>query len=205
MNKKTRDYYLYCGIKLSWHEKELSDFTNDEDALSKVKSYFSNLQEMKLRGLGMFLWGANGCGKTMLMNCAFKELIKQGQKVHIFSLTEIVNKYTASWYSSEDRQELHRILLKADFLGIDEFGKNVDADGEANYIPDIVKRVIDEVIRYRVQMNKPLWITSNTEPKYIKKVFTEDIASLLREAVIAVHVTGKDFRKVIQDRNKELL
>lgn len=202
---KNKEYYIHCGIKVSWHDKSLDDFTNDEEALRSVKSYLSKVDVMIKKGLGMYLWGANGTGKSHLMNCAFKELIHKRYKVRVYFLDEIVDKFTSSWYSDEDKQELNNILRNTDFLGIDEFGKNLDADGNPVYLPDLVKRVMESVIRYRVQMNKPIWFTSNTDPKNVKGVFSEDIASLLREAVIPISVCGEDFRKNIQRRNKNLL
>lgn len=81
-------------------------------------------------------------------------------------------------------------------------GKNVDKDGNPVYLPELVKRVMESVIRFRVQMNRPIWFASNTDPKFVKDVFSEDIASLLREAVVPLCVRGEDFRREIQRRNK---
>lgn len=205
VDTKTRDYYLLCGIKSGLHDKTLDDFTNDEDALEKVKKYIRKSRSMYRDGLGLYLWGSNGTGKTHLMGCSFMELISKGYKVRLFSMDEIVDKFTSSWYSDEDKHELNNILRNIDFLGIDEFGKNVDKDGNPVYLPDLVKRVMESVIRFRVQMNKPIWITSNTDPKYVNEVFSEDVASLLNEAVVPICVRGTDFRKTILKRNKKKL
>lgn len=202
---KQAEYYLHCGIKTSWHTKTLSMFTNDAVALEKVKKYVKEAPKFRSEGIGLYLWGANGTGKTHLMNCAFKEFISKRYKVRIFSIDEIVDKYTMSWYSDEDKQELTQILRTVDFLGIDEFGKNVDQDGNARYLPELVKRVVESTIRYRVQMRLPMWFASNTEPKFVKEVFSEDVASLLREAVIPVPVKGSDYRGKISEQHKKLL
>ena len=199
---KIKEYYLYCGIKTSWHTKSLGDFVNDDEALSAVKKYLRNSKDNAFNGLGLYLWGSNGTGKSHLMNTSFKELIDKGHKVRVYSMDEIVDKFTSSWYSDEDKKELDNVLRNIDFLGIDEFGKNVDKDGNPIYLPDLVKRVMESVIRFRVQMNRPIWFASNTDPKYVKNVFSEDIASLLREAVVPICVRGDDFRKEIQRRNK---
>lgn len=205
MDAKTKEYYLFCGIKSGLHGKTLDDFTNDEDALEKVKAYVRKSRSMYRDGLGLYLWGSNGTGKTHLMSCSFMALISKGYKVRLFSMDEIVDKFTSSWYSDEDKHELNNILRNIDFLGIDEFGKNVDKDGNPVYLPDLVKRVMESVIRFRVQMNKPIWITSNTDPKFVNEVFSEDVASLLNEAVVPVCVRGADFRKTILKRNKKKL
>lgn len=121
MDAKTKEYYLYCGIKTGWHEKSLDDFTNDEEALSAVRKYLKNSRDAAKKGLGLYLWGSNGTGKSHLMNCSFKELIAKGNKVRIYSMDEIVDKFTSSWYSDEDKKELDNVLRNIDFLGIDEF------------------------------------------------------------------------------------
>ena len=205
MDKRKRDYYLLCGLKSAWHGKTLSEFTNDLEALEQVTAYVRNWRKYLAKGIGVYLYGANGTGKSHLMNTAFKEIIDAGGTVRIFSMDEIVDKFTASWYSDEEKRDLDHILRKVAFLGIDEFGKNVGKDGEPVYLPDLVKRTMESVIRYRVQMNKPIWIASNTDPKFVKDVFSEDIASLLNEAVVAIQVCGGDYRKTIQARNRKML
>lgn len=205
MDAKTKEYYLYCGIKTGWHEKTLGDFENDPEALSMVKKYLKKSKTVAREGLGVYLYGANGTGKSHLMNCSFKQLIEKGHKVRIYSMDEIVDKFTSSWYSDEDKKDLDNVLRNIDFLGIDEFGKNVDKDGKPVYLPELVKRVMESVVRFRVQMNKPIWFASNTDPKFVKDVFSEDIASLLNEAVVAICVRGGDFRKEIQLKNKRKL
>ena len=201
---KKEEYYLSCGIKSAWHSKTLEAYDNDKKAKNSVDAYLSKDRRVVKDGIGIYLWGANGTGKSHLMNTSFMELIDLKYKVRVFSMDEIVDKFTASWYSDEEKRDLDHVLRNIDFLGIDEFGKNVDKDGNANYLPDLVKRVMESVIRYRVQMNKPIWFASNTDPKNVGAVFSEDIASLLREAVIPILVRGDDYRKTIQKQNKEI-
>lgn len=202
MDKKTSEYYLYCGIKTGWHEKSLDDFTNDPEALEAVEKYLATASDAVTNGIGLYLWGSNGSGKSHLLNSSYKELISKGYKVRIYSMDEIVDKFTSSWYSDDEKRELDNVLRNIDFLGIDEFGKNIDKDGKPVYLPDFVKRVMEAIIRFRVQMHKPIWFASNTDPKYVKDVFSEDTASLLREAVVPVCVRGDDYRKKIASRIK---
>ena len=195
---------MYCGIKRKWLSKSLEGYANDTEARSVVEQYLKNADDALKKGVGLYLWGSNGTGKTHLMNCAFMELINKGYKVRVYSMDEIVDKFTSSWYSDGEKYDLNNTLRNIDFLAIDEFGKNVDKDGNPVYLPDLVKRVMESVIRFRVQMNKPIWFASNTDPKYVKEVFSEDTASLLREAVVPVCVKGGDYRKVIAKDNKEM-
>lgn len=204
MDERKEQYLMYCGIKRKWLSKSLEGYANDTEARSVVEQYLKNADDALKKGVGLYLWGSNGTGKTHLMNCAFMELINKGYKVRVYSMDEIVDKFTSSWYSDGEKYDLNNTLRNIDFLAIDEFGKNVDKDGNPVYLPDLVKRVMESVIRFRVQMNKPIWFASNTDPKYVKEVFSEDTASLLREAVVPVCVKGGDYRKVIAKDNKEM-
>lgn len=204
MDKRT-EYLLSCGIKMAWHEKSLENYTNDLKAKRIVGEYLKDARGYLAKGVGLYLWGANGAGKSHLMNTTFLELLGRRYSVRVFSMDELVDMYTSSWYSESEKSELNHILRNVQFLGVDEFGKNVDAKGVPVPLPDLVKRIMESVIRYRVQMHRPIWFASNTDPKYVRDVFSEDIASLLREAVIPVVVTGKDYRATIQQQHRSKL
>lgn len=204
-SSKLLSYYEECGIRKKWFSKTVAEYDNDPDAKNMVVNYLKDVKSMYKDGVGLYLWGANGTGKSHLMHCSFKALVSARYTVRILTLDEIVDKFTSSWYDEDERTSFHRMLRTVDFLGIDEFGKNVDSSGSPAYLPDLVKRVVESVIRYRVQANKPIWITSNTEPKNVMEVFSEDIASLLREACVTVNVCGEDYRKTIQKRNARRL
>lgn len=205
MTQKEYDYYLLCGIKAAWHKRDFSDFTNDDEAKRIVATYIKKRKEMLVNGIGLYLWGANGVGKTLLAMCTARELIFYHYKVRVFSVDDMVDLFTGSWHSDDDKRNFDAVMRGTDFLFIDDFGKNLDKDGKPIELPDFVKRVLESVIRYRVQMHKPIWFTSNTEPSYVKEVFSEDIASLLNEAVVPVCVRGEDYRKIIQKRNRGML
>lgn len=196
LTNKDYEYFSLCGIKGKWQESSFKDFVNCEPAKDRVLHYLGKLKEAQEDGVGLYLWGANGTGKSMLMNLAFKEIIITHRKsVRIFSMDQLVSFFTDSWYSSEARHELRDVLLKVDFLGIDEFGENLKKGG-TDYLPDVVKNALESILQVRIQSGKPTWIASNTEPKYVKDIFSEDVASLLKEACLPVQVTGTDYRGV---------
>lgn len=191
----TPEQYLAYGILEKWHDKRLEDFTNCAAALKVVKSATRRMEEMYADGVGLFLWGANGTGKTHLMNCAFKAFAEKGAKVHIITLSTLITMFTTSWYETEERHALRRILSECHFLGIEEIGKEFKSS------TDLASVVLDSIVKYRVQRKKPIWATSNLRPDQVTSVYTEDIASMLKECMIPVQVTGEDMR----DREREAI
>jgi DNA replication protein DnaC len=198
ISREDRDYYNYCGILPHWHEATFDQFVNDAKALSVVTKYLDNPKQAISDGVGFFLYGANGTGKTLLMNCAFKQLIKSGYTVRIISMSSLITEFSNSWYDKEAKRALNRMLRKTHFLGIEEIGKEFRSQNS-----DLGIVALDHILRIRVQMNLPTWITSNKEPSSLASFYTEDIASMLRQHCVSLQVKGADFRKTISENHKE--
>lgn len=195
--KSLRLFYRECGILDKWHDKTWNDFVNDDRAKRIVQEY--DVKKALKDGVGLYLFGENGVGKTLLLNLAFQDFIAQRKKVKIISFSGLITKFTAGWYDPEERKSLMYTLQKVDFLGIEEIGKEFKPGSN-----ELGLMVLDTVIRYRVQMKKPIWITSNTPSKDIYDVYGENIASMLKETCVDVKVTGIDFRdKVAEKIRKE--
>lgn len=194
-----REYYQYCGVYSKWHNKTLSQFDNDPRAKKKVKKYLAKVELALHRGVGIFLYGDNGTGKSHLLNTAFMELIEKRYTVKILQLSQLVSMYADAWYSDDASDEFD-ILLKTQFLGIEEIGKEFrakirDADSKNQ---DLTITVLDNVIRHRLQNSLPTWFTSNLAPSAIKTKYSEDIFSMLKEHAIPLLVKGVDYRDLVK-------
>lgn len=191
-------YYQYCGIYRKWHTHSFADFTNDTVSKEKVLKYLHSYRKAVKDGVGLFLYGDNGVGKSLLMNLSFMDLIEKRQKVRIVALSELIGIFTGSWYEEEKRDALDLIRNVA-FLGIEEIGKEFrstfqDKDSKNS---DLIVTVLDNILRYRVQNNLPTWFTSNLSPKLIESKYSHDIFSMLKEHCVPIKVTGEDFRNNI--------
>jgi DNA replication protein DnaC len=191
-------YLISVGILRKWHPLSFDDFKNDKDALDKSIDYVNRVNVFKAEGIGYFYWGANGTGKSLLLNSVFKRLVSKRYKVRIITFYDLITLHIGSWNDDDKRLQLERIK-NVDFLGIEEIGKELQAKES-----DVAKTVLDNLVRYRVQMNKPTFITSNKRPSDIAKIYTEDINSMLKECCIAIQVTGDDYRETIKNKNKTL-
>lgn len=189
-------YYRSLGILDKWHEKTIDDFVNDPMAKNLVKKYLLDANYAKQNGVGLYLHGEPGVGKTHLLAACLKGLIDKGFTVKMISFPTMISKFTDSWYSKEDRQEFNNQLLGVDFLAIEEIGKEVSASTGGANLPTTV---LDNVLRYRLQSNKPTLITSNIPASKLKTIYSDYIASMLSESMLIVNVKGEDFRVKIQE------
>ena len=188
--------YQHSGILPKWHEKEFKDFVNDPVTLKKILRYIDKADTNLKKGVGLYLYGSNGRGKTLLMNLSFKAFLEKGYTVKIISLSSLITKFVAGWYSPEEKRDLQRTLCTVDFLGIEELGKEFRSKES-----DLGVMVFDNILRLRVQSNLPIWITSNTPPNEISEKYSIGISSMLLESCVEVPVNGEDFRKAIHELN----
>lgn len=198
------DYLIHCGVTKKWHEKSFSDFDNDSLAKKEVLEYLKNHKSAFNKGIGLFLYGNNGVGKTLLLNLSFMQLIEKEYRVRIIALSDLVSLFMNAWYNDADLQALNYIK-RVPFLGIEELNKEYKkfsklSDDSTNS-PAI--QAIDSILRFRLQNCLPTWFTSNTQPADVKEHYTNDIVSMLNEMVYPILVKGEDKRKTF-DLRKEI-
>lgn len=195
LDANTIKYYRSCGILDKWHTLTLNNFVNDDRAKKIVEGYIDDIKEAKKDGTGIYLYSeVNGCGKSLILNSVFKQLIEMRYTVHVVSMPTLITLYTQGWSDVEQRKTLMRIMQKVDFLAIEELGKGGKTD--------LANLVIESVVRWRVQMKKPIWITTNMKPSNVANIYSEDVASMLNEACLILHVKGDDYRPKIQEQIK---
>lgn len=187
-------YYKYyeAGIPEKFITTTPADFLNEVPA--RVKKYTNNLDEWFKKGVGLYLWGPNGTGKSLLSAEIAKFAIRKGYSVKFLSLEHFLK------LTFENSPELEEIR-QADLIALEEIEK-VYKPQKDNSFADIV---FDDFFRTRSNHRKVMCITSNCELKDLKGVHGKHIASLLKEDLIPVHVAGDDFREAIaQQLGKEL-
>ena len=195
--KLLRVTYNRMGILDRWHDKKWEDFTNDDRALKIIKGFCDKSKEAMKDGAAPYLFGANGVGKTLLMNILLMELFSKGHSVQVISVSTLISRFTGGWYDKDERKSLMQMLQKTDFLAIEEFGKLI-----GNSV-DLHCNVLEPIIRFRVQMKRPTIYTSNKAPSEIRTTYNEDIASMLKEANFDLQVKGLDMRDLEAEKLKE--
>ena len=191
MTKKQRQVLINCGIFESYHDVEYDKFSVKNEAWKYVGEYIKNLINAKNHGLGVFLYGTQGTGKTYLAIVILKEALRNGFSVRKTSLSQIIMMMTQGWYDDLTRTKFEKEIKNVDFLLIDDIGKEYQAKGDTPL--HIV--AFDGVIRYRVERQKPTILTSNHPPSELREMLGASITSILSEKVLPVEFSGPDFRK----------
>jgi DNA replication protein DnaC len=105
----------------------------------------------KVNGVGIYLFGTNGTGKSRLTACMGNELMENGYTVLYTNFTEIARKLIES-------DDFIKQLPRIDFLFIDDFGTEKVTKGSEDMW---MQEKVFEVINKRYIDNKPVIFTSN--------------------------------------------
>jgi DNA replication protein DnaC len=191
---------LQSGILPKWHNKTFDDFTNDPESLAKAKKYVRDSETFLKEGVGLYINGPNGTGKTLLLNIIMQELLNKGNRVKILSLGTLVTRFTSSWYDEDEYKAFYRSIKQSHFYAIEEIGKEYRTETS-----NLAVTALDTFLRLRLQLGLPTLFTSNLLPSEIEARYSVDIASMMREMAVPLKVTGEDFRLTIAAKNKKLL
>ena len=157
-----------------------------------VTEFCDNMEGKFKRGIGIYLYGPNGTGKTaMLCYILRKTLIK---KIPSFYIT-MYDLFTMirSGFDNEFQNELSKDIMDMDFLIIDEVGKIKTTE--------FVVFEFENMIRRRINQRKVTALASNYTVVELQKAFGDSIISLIRGNTKTFMVGGRDLRpKVLEGK-----
>ena len=185
-------YFLVHGIPLLYQQLGLRDTKSvNRDALLSVLTYLENAVDHLDSGTGLYLYGPNGTGKTMLGTLVLKTIMSQGYSGYWTTFIDLIEGKKAGFDNPEAKEWFVRQIKNSDFLLIDDPGKE-QTSGERQI--GFQTSLLDEVVRHRNGMQLPTIITANYSPEVFEQRYGQSIASLLTEGQISVPFYGEDFR-----------
>lgn len=127
-NKKLINYYknistLPRKISECTFEKSVVKSEKELEIKSKLEKYCENFEKALKHGIGLYLYGKRGTGKTFYSLCIFNELSIR-YRVYRTSLMEINNKIKSSFQDKNTTEHgIINDLLNADLIILDDLGK----------------------------------------------------------------------------------
>lgn len=188
---------VLVGIPKKYTRMTLEDYKSfGEEDLEKVKDfvgeYINNLHEKIEYNEGIFFYGSNGVGKSMLASIILKECYALRYNCRRITFSAYVSEYTKSWNS---RDKAERDNIEADFyekfkgaevLVLEEVGKEIDSK--------IAKPILEDLLRYREEHGLLTIMCSNLKPSVIFEAYGPSVESLIRGNMTPVKITGTDRR-----------
>lgn len=188
---------LLIGIPKTFTNKSLEDFvTTGSTALSDVKklvkSYIDSIDYNFENNKGLFMYGSNGVGKTMLSCIILKEAYRHRYTSRRSTFVEYISKYTRVWdaKNSDERDmfedELYTYYKSVEFLVLEEVGKEIDSK--------VAAPILEDLLRHREDHGLVTIICTNLNIKLMTERYGESCISLLRGNTTPVMIECSDKR-----------
>lgn len=173
---------------------EMSDLAESE-AKTLFRKYVTTLSEQYESGWGIFLYGANGVGKTHASCALLKEVTKRGYSSYCILADALKAAYIDGSRFDADNSIIQRVE-KVDFLLLEDLGKEYSGNGSG-----FAELCFENMLRKRCREMLPTIITTNLTRQAFRERYKDSSASLAMECMIAVEMQGTDQRAMIS-RNK---
>ena len=188
---------------VSFDNTEIGDNKDFNNAYTRCKKYCEVSNKVFEEGMGIYLYGDSGTGKTHLTACMINRLIEQGWQVLITNFAEIskIIRSTFKKDSKETENDYINQLANIDFLFIDDLGTEiVQKNDEDTWLQE----KIYDVINKRYNAKTPTIFTSNYSMKELiteRGMMKKTVDRIMEMSTAILKIEGKSYR--LKNRTKE--
>lgn len=173
-------------------------------AYTRCKKYCEVSKTVLKEGMGIYIYGNSGTGKTHVTACMANELLNKGYEVLFTNFFEISKAIKSTFGKSElNENDYINRLATVDFLFIDDLGTERVQSGDSDLW---MQEKIFDVLNRRYNNKMPTIFTSNhsinellNERGFMKKT----IDRIMEMSVVILKVDGENYRKKIR-KNVEI-
>ena len=160
----------------------------------RCKKYCEVAQKVLKEGIGIYLFGTKGAGKSRLTACMANKLMDNYYTVLFTNFSEI-SKYIRNSFNSKIESEYDFIerLTNIDFLFIDDFGTELVTKNDQDLW---LQEKVFEIINKRYNNNKPIIFTSNYSLRQLleERGIAEKTIDRIAEICEVMKVEGASYR-----------
>lgn len=178
--------YAQAGIGLTYMRLDWPDVAVPEDQLRPVHDYLDKLDAYVSAGMGLFLSGTVGSGKTTVLNMVLKELVRREHDCYATTFVGAIDEFASTWRDDAEKRSFAQRFEYSKVLGIDDVGKE--------YSNKLSAHTLDRILRTRDQEARPTIVTTNLGPAEVHSGYGGAVLSLLVGRSVEVPLTGEDFR-----------
>lgn len=165
----------------------MSDFEEGEFK-ALMRKFAGDLERNFTEGWGLFIYGANGVGKTHASCALLKEIAAQGYSTYCVLSDALKAAYIDGARFDADNTIIQRVE-SVDFLLLEDLGKEYNGNGSG-----FAELCFENLLRKRCRELLPTIITTNLSPAAFKERYKQSAASLAMECMVAVELRGQDRR-----------
>lgn len=173
----------------------------------RCKKYTEVADQVLNRGIGIYLFGPSGVGKSHLTACMANKLMESYYTVLYTNFSEISKQIRGTYDNkkreAETEQAFIEKLANIDFLFIDDFGTERVSKNEEDLW---LQEKVFEIVNKRYNNNKPIIFTSNYSlgDMVAKRGLAPKTMDRIVETCEAMELQGASYRAKINPENKQI-
>ena len=192
----TEEINSHCSIELhdfsDYRAEYYSDIpVNGEVPRERMQIIYENCRNYALNFTpdtsSLIFFGKTGLGKTFLSSCIAKELISQGWNVVYGSLLKLMRQVEDERFNRATGDTMS-IMLESDLLILDDLG--------SEFQTQFNESVLYELINERINMRRPIIISTNLNIRELNKKYNDRIVSRITGCFRPFFFVGSDVRLV---------
>lgn len=188
-------YFLNHGLRELYARYWWGDAPGLDLAIhTTVRDYHVKIDRYLGAGLGLYLHGSHGNGKTLVAALLLKTALRRGVDGYWATLTDLLNLYQETWRNPEYRRWFERRVVNAELLVVDDMGREFDGRTTA-------ASSVDAIFRARVQGGRTTFVTTNLDEAEFNERYTRGVTSMVEESCQRLYVGGGDWRVQAKRRN----
>lgn len=191
-----RDYKL-MGLPPRLRKAEFEKIPN-ENLKVRIGRYVSNLRRMRFDGVGIFMCGDNGIGKSMAASYVLRAFYAHGQSALFVTAYDLMRSSMNDMRHSDD-YSLWEYIHRADVLLLDELGSEFSTKTGFDLT------TLNSVIRNRYHDKKVTLITSNWSLARFKKSYKKSTYNIIDASSLMWEISGDDIRSTEVDDTKKIV
>jgi len=181
----------YFSFEFSTIRDKLESIEANIEQIKKIEKYIGSIQKAAKEGIGLYISGSHGVGKTALAIIILKIAI-QNYYTGFFSRSIDVIEFVRSGWKSEDKKAYWSYVVNNNmFFVIDDVGRLF------NQVSDSERANIDEIFTKRDDSSLCTIITANHSLETNKDLLGDALYSSFKERLIEIKLLGEDYRNII--------
>jgi DNA replication protein DnaC len=189
---------LAANVPREFWTVEGLEFERNVDHRATVEEYTLDLAAARRTGRGFLMAGSNGVGKTASACVVLCRAARAGYSIGYVTVHDFVTS-TIPASRDPDLDRWRRDLLEAEFLVLDEVGKEHKAAGS-----EFVTSELDSLLRWRRGEFRPTVLCTNLEPRDFAAPdrYGASLWSIVRDRVEVLKFRDGDFRTELKRRKR---
>lgn len=169
---------------------------NNRESTERVKRYAEDFESNYRNGRGLYLYGQQGRGKSVLESLAAREIAarinpdtgRHYQPCFVI-YEELIQTSHHARHDINAKNSLNTMISRSDVLIIDNVGSET---GSREYST----KFLEFVLRKRDNDNLPVIVSSNLTPEQLAGFYSDTVADFIEQNCEYVIVKGDNFRRV---------